>query len=130
MFFDGSSYGAVGGAGVVFEAPQGNLLSYSFKLDFSCSNNVAKYEALILGLRLAKELDLGGVEVNGGSRLVTKQVNDDFHVKETHLEPYRAEAQNLTNQSGSTLDHMGRSGNRHADILATLERKIQLNGEE
>ncbi|XP_026459795.1 uncharacterized protein LOC113360504 [Papaver somniferum] len=37
MFFDGSSYGTVGGAGVVFEAPQGEMLSYSLKLDFPCT---------------------------------------------------------------------------------------------
>ncbi|XP_026436665.1 uncharacterized protein LOC113334683 [Papaver somniferum] len=133
MFFDGSLYGSVGGSGVVFEAPQGEILSYSFKLDFPCSNNVAEYEALILGLRMAKELNLGSVEVKGDSRLVTNQVNDDFHVKEPHLPPYRAEAQRLMNQTGSTLDHIGRGRNKHANALATLEtlaRKVKLNGEE
>lgn len=70
MLFDGSSYGSVGGAGVVFETPQGELFSYSFKLDFPCRNNVVEYEALILGLRIAKELNLGNVEVKGDSRLL------------------------------------------------------------
>ncbi|XP_026419607.1 uncharacterized protein LOC113315557 [Papaver somniferum] len=130
MFFDGSSYSTVGGAGVVFEAPQGDLLSYSFKLDFPCSNNVAEYEALILGLRLARELNLGSIEVKGKSRLVMNQVNGDFHVKEPHLAPYRAEARSLMNQTGSTLDHTGKSGNRHAYALATLASKMQLNGDE
>ncbi|XP_026428858.1 uncharacterized protein LOC113324784 [Papaver somniferum] len=129
-FFDGSSYGTVGGVAVVFEASQGELLSYSFKLDFPCSNNFAKYEALILGLRMAKELNLGSVEVKGDSILVTNQVNGDFHVKELHLAPYRAEAQRLMNQTGSILDHTGRGGNKHADSLKTLESKVQLNGEE
>ncbi|XP_026440795.1 uncharacterized protein LOC113339752 [Papaver somniferum] len=112
MFFDGSSYGTVGGAGVVFETPQGEMLSYSLKLEFQSSNNVAEYEALILGLRVAKELNLGSVEFKGDSRLVTNQVNGDFHVKEPHLASYRAEAQRLMNQTGSTLDHTGRSGNK------------------
>ncbi|XP_026410397.1 uncharacterized protein LOC113305593 [Papaver somniferum] len=130
MFFDGSSYDIVGGAGVVFEAPQGELLSYSFKLAFPCSNNVAEYEALILGLRMAKEIGFGGVEIKGDSRLVTNQVNGDFHVKEPHLAPYRAEAQNLISQTGSTLDHTGRGKNKHADALETLSSKIQLNDKE
>ncbi|XP_026429355.1 uncharacterized protein LOC113325380 [Papaver somniferum] len=130
MFFDGSSYGTIGGAGVVFEAPRGELLSYSFKLDFPCSNNVSEYEALILGLRMAKELNLGSVKVKGDSRLVKNQVNGDFHVKEPHLAPYRAQAQRLMNQTGSTLDHTGRGGNKHADVLAILESKVQLNSEE
>ncbi|XP_026450782.1 uncharacterized protein LOC113350893 [Papaver somniferum] len=130
MFFDGLSYGTVGGAGVVFEAPRGEFISYSFKLDFPCSNNVAEYEVLILGLRMAKEINLGSIEVKGDSRLVTNQVNGDFHLKEPHLAPYRAEAQRLTSQTGLTLDHTGRGGNKHADALATLASKVQLNGEE
>ncbi|XP_026410482.1 uncharacterized protein LOC113305681 [Papaver somniferum] len=130
MFFDKSSYDTVGGAGVVFEAPQGELLSYSFKLDFSCSNNVAEYEALILGLRIAKELGLGGVEIKGDSRLVTNQVNGDFHVKEPHLAPDQAEAQNLISQTGSTLDHTGSGKNKNDDALETLASKMQLNDKE
>ncbi|XP_026410009.1 uncharacterized protein LOC113305123 [Papaver somniferum] len=130
MFFDGSSYDTVGEEGVVFEAPQGELLSYLFKLDFPCCNNVAEYESLILGLRMAKELGLGGVEIKGDSRLVTNQVNGNFHVKEPHLAPYRPEAQNLISQTVSTLDHTGRGKNKHADVLATLASEIQLNDNE
>ncbi|XP_026396016.1 uncharacterized protein LOC113290648 [Papaver somniferum] len=130
MFFDELSYATVGGAIVVFEAPRGDLLSYSFKLDFPCSNNIVEYEALILGLKLEKELNLWSIKVKGDSKLVTNQVSGDFHVKEPHLAPYRAEAQSPMNQTGSTLDHTGRSENRHADALETLERKMQLNGEE
>ncbi|XP_026396381.1 uncharacterized protein LOC113291015 [Papaver somniferum] len=124
IFFDGSSYDTVGGDGVVFESPQGELLSYLFKLDFPCSNNVAKYGALILGLRMAKELNIGSVEVKGDSKIVTNQVNGDLYVKESHLAPYREEAQRLMNQTGSTVDHTGRGGNKHADALATLASKV------
>ncbi|XP_026378721.1 uncharacterized protein LOC113273176 [Papaver somniferum] len=130
MFFDGSSYGTVGGAGVVFESPQVELLSYSFKLDFPCSNNVTEYEALILGLRMAKELNLGSVEVKSDSKLVINQVNGDFYIKEPHLAPYGAEAQRLMNQTASTLDHTGRGGNKHVDALKTLASKVKLNSEE
>lgn len=90
MFFNGSSYGSHGGAGIVFETPTQDLLSYTFKLDFECSNNVAEYEALILGLRLAEELDLGAIDIKGDSKLVTSQVTGKFQVKEAHLAPYRA----------------------------------------
>ncbi|XP_026399015.1 uncharacterized protein LOC113294853 [Papaver somniferum] len=101
MYFDGSYYGIGGGAWVVFEAPQGDLMSYSFKLDFPCSNNVAEYEVLILGLRIAKELNLGSMEVNGDSKLVTIQVNGDFHVKEAHLAPDGSEKPYLSNEINS-----------------------------
>ncbi|XP_026410483.1 uncharacterized protein LOC113305683 [Papaver somniferum] len=78
MFFDGSSYDFYGGAGIVFEAPKKELLSFAFKLDFECSNNVAEYEALILGLRLAEDLNLGAIDVKGDSNLVTNQISGDF----------------------------------------------------
>ncbi|XP_026442097.1 uncharacterized protein LOC113341437 [Papaver somniferum] len=130
MFFDESSYDTVGGAGVVFGAPKGELISYSFKLNFPCSNNVAEYEAFILGLRMAKELGLGGVEIKGDLRLVTNQVKGNFHVKEPHLAMHRAEAQKLISQTGSALDHTCRVKNKHVDTLATLASKMQLNDKE
>ncbi|GMH21682.1 hypothetical protein Nepgr_023524 [Nepenthes gracilis] len=42
-------------AGVVLRTPDGFEVKYSLKLDFSATNNVAEYEALLAGLRLAKE---------------------------------------------------------------------------
>ncbi|XP_026428928.1 uncharacterized protein LOC113324859 [Papaver somniferum] len=88
MFFDGSSYDSYGGAGIVFETPNKELLSFAFKLYFECSNNVAEYEALILGLRLEEELNMGSIDVKGDSKLVTNQISGDFQVKESHLAPY------------------------------------------
>ncbi|XP_026435146.1 uncharacterized protein LOC113332861 [Papaver somniferum] len=128
MFFDGSSYDSYGGAGIVFETHKKELLSFAFKLDFECSNNVAEYEALILGLRLAEELNLGAIDIKGDSKLVTNQISGDFQVKEAHLAPYRAEAQELIARRGSIfVEHTGRSTNKHADVMDTLAAKIQLN---
>ncbi|XP_026398785.1 uncharacterized protein LOC113294616 [Papaver somniferum] len=128
MFFEGSSYGSYGGAWIVFETPKKELLSFAFKLDIECNNNVAEYEALILGLRMADELNLGAIDVKGDSKLVTNQISGDFQVKEAHLTPYRAEAQEIIVRRGSTvIEHTGRSTNKHADALASLTSKLQLN---
>ncbi|XP_019246569.1 PREDICTED: uncharacterized protein LOC109226231 [Nicotiana attenuata] len=51
MYFDG----AAAGAGIVFITSQGEVLPYSFTLTQWCSNNVAEYQALILGLEMAVE---------------------------------------------------------------------------
>jgi hypothetical protein len=50
VFCDGSwgTFGA--GAAVVLVAPSKVKTCYAAKLDFSCTNNIAKYEALLLGL--------------------------------------------------------------------------------
>ncbi|KAM5583914.1 hypothetical protein ABKV19_003674, partial [Rosa sericea] len=50
LFFDGSRTETLAGAGVVLENPAGDRFSYSFQLEFRCTNNQAEYEALIIGL--------------------------------------------------------------------------------
>jgi hypothetical protein len=46
------SWGTFGaGAAAVLVAPSKVRTCYAIKLDFSCTNNIAEYEALLLGLR-------------------------------------------------------------------------------
>jgi hypothetical protein len=58
MFFDGASSSMGAGAGVVFMSPCQETISLSYKLEFEVTNNVAEYEALVLGLRAAKEMEI------------------------------------------------------------------------
>ncbi|KAK4383508.1 hypothetical protein Sango_2768500 [Sesamum angolense] len=52
MYFDRASHKEGAGAGVVFVTSKGEVLPYSFTLTQNCSNNVAEYQALILGLEI------------------------------------------------------------------------------
>ena len=55
MKFDGSYTKKNAGSGVwLYNAENNYTESHAFKLDFKCTNNVAEYEALILGLHLLK----------------------------------------------------------------------------
>ncbi|CAL9028599.1 unnamed protein product, partial [Prunus brigantina] len=56
LHVDGASNHKGAGAGVVIITPDGTLLEQAITLGFSASNNEAEYEALLAGLRLAKEL--------------------------------------------------------------------------
>jgi ribonuclease HI len=56
MFFDGSLMKTGAGAGLLFISPLGKHLCYVLRLHFPVSNNVAEYEALVNGLRIAIEL--------------------------------------------------------------------------
>ena len=58
MYFDGASRAAGSGAGVIFISPQGDLLPYSFTIVPSCTNNEAEYQALIIGLQLARDMQI------------------------------------------------------------------------
>ncbi|CAL8990953.1 unnamed protein product, partial [Prunus brigantina] len=53
---DGTSNQKGAGAGVVIITTDGTLLEQAVTLGFPASNNEAEYEALLAGLRLAKEL--------------------------------------------------------------------------
>jgi ribonuclease HI len=63
MFFDGASSSEGTGVGVVFVSPCQETISLSYKLEFEATNNVAEYEALVLGLRDAKEMGIEEVAV-------------------------------------------------------------------
>jgi len=55
MYFDGSSNKEGAEVGVWVRSPDKVTYLHSFKLMFKCTNNVAEYEALMLGLNVLKE---------------------------------------------------------------------------
>ena len=77
LYFDGAARKLGAGAGVVFITPSRGLIPYSFSLLSLCSNNMAKYEALIIGL----EMHIDSLQVFGDSQLIIKQINDQYAVK-------------------------------------------------
>ena len=58
MYFDGSLMNKGARAGLVFVSPLEIRMRYMVRLHFPSSNNVAEYEALINGLRIAIELGI------------------------------------------------------------------------
>jgi ribonuclease HI len=65
MSFDGVSCREGAGAGIWINHPKGDSKLCSYKLVFECTNNMAKYEALILGLKVLKELGANIIIVHG-----------------------------------------------------------------
>jgi ribonuclease HI len=63
MFFDGACTKESVGAGVVLISPSKKTSHLSFKLDFNVTNNIAEYEALLLGLNATKEMDIKRLQV-------------------------------------------------------------------
>ena len=62
------------GVGLVFISPLGVCMRYMVHIHFPSSNNVAEYEALINGVRIAIELGIRRLDVRGDSQLVIDQV--------------------------------------------------------
>ena len=55
MYFNRSLMKKGAGVGLVFVSPLGVRMRYMVRIHFPSSNNVAEYEALINGLRIANE---------------------------------------------------------------------------
>ena len=75
IHFDGSRQLEGSVAGVILTSPRGDKFYYVLRLMFPCTNNAAKYEALLHGLRMAKEMNLNRVRCFGHSDLVALQVS-------------------------------------------------------
>ena len=56
LFFYGSEYLKGVGVGIVLIYTQYGIISMAYKLNFECTNSMAKYEALILGLKVAMNI--------------------------------------------------------------------------
>jgi ribonuclease HI len=63
MYFNGSLVKEGASLGFVFVSPLGVCMRYVVHVHFLASNNVAEYEALINGLRIAIELGIRRLEV-------------------------------------------------------------------
>ena len=85
MFFDGACSKEAAGAGIVLVSPTQKYIRLSFKLTFQVTNNIAEYEALILGLSAAKEMGIKGLKVFGDADLIIQQVNQAFQAKHTEM---------------------------------------------
>ena len=81
MFFDGASSRESVGVGVVFISPTQEIMSLSYKLEFETTNNVEEYEALVLGLRAAKDMKTEELAVFGDVELIVHQFKNMYQDK-------------------------------------------------
>jgi hypothetical protein len=87
MYFDGSLMKTGAGAGLLFISPLGKHVHYVLRLHFSASNNVAEYEDLVNGLRIAIELGVRRLDARGDSQLVIDQVMKNSHCRDKKWRP-------------------------------------------
>ena len=89
MSFDGSCGKAGSRACIrVYNAVNNSAQGHSYKLNFQCTNNIAEYEALLLGLQMLKKLGAKRISVHGDSELVIKQVKGLYATKHARLRVY------------------------------------------
>jgi ribonuclease HI len=123
LFSDGACRGnpGAGGAGAVIMDDRENLIWEGKEYLGHCTNNIAEYRALILGLKGALANGFKILEVYLDSELLAKQINGSYRVKNEKLQVLMKEVRNLlTSFESVEVKHVLRSHNSHADKLANM----------
>ena len=117
--FDGFSTTQSGGVRVVLYHEEDKAMVLSFKLEFSCSNNMAEYEAYLTRLAMTLEMGIKHLKVMGDSNPVVCQTKGSFALKEPSLVLYRTMAQKMEEKfSTFEIDHAPRNENRYARCVS------------
>ncbi|GJU79448.1 reverse transcriptase domain-containing protein [Tanacetum coccineum] len=82
LFMDGSSCIDGSGAGLIIINLEGMEFTYALRFRFSATNNEAEYEALIAGLRIARQMGVQNLQANVDSKLVA---NQEKSIDEQHI---------------------------------------------
>ncbi|XP_015960134.1 uncharacterized protein LOC107484040 [Arachis duranensis] len=85
LYFDGSKHKDGAGVGILIISLEGFPSEFLFELKYTCSNNVAEYEALILGLEILISKGVLEVQILGNSQLVLKQLSNEFKCNNERL---------------------------------------------
>ncbi|GJY13401.1 reverse transcriptase domain-containing protein [Tanacetum coccineum] len=121
LFTDGSSCIDGSGAGLILTNPEGVEFTYAMRFRFEATNNEAEYEALIVGLRIAKQMGVKNLQANVDSRLVANQVNGSYVVNESGMVQYLEKVKMLTsNFKEFSIKQVPRSENKKADALRKI----------
>jgi ribonuclease HI len=121
MYFDGSLVKTGACASLLFVSPLGRHVRYVIRLHFPASNNVAEYEALVNGLRIAIELGVRHLDARGNPQLVIDQVMKNSHCRDRKMEVYCDEVRRLEDKFyGLELNHVARRYNKTVDELAKI----------
>jgi ribonuclease HI len=122
MYFDGSSSKEGFGAGIVLISPMQEVITLSYKMEFETTNNIVEYEALVLGLRAAKDMVIESLAVFGDSELIINQVKNIYQAKKQRLKQYRNEVWDLVDNFflAFNISFIPREENQKEDSLALV----------
>lgn len=121
LYSDGACRGnpGYGGAGAVLIDEKGNTVATAREFLGLCTNNIAEYKALILGLEEALKRQCRKLHIFLDSELLVKQINGSYQIKSSHLKVLMHDVKRLLSSLDEyTVEHIDRSKNHVADLLA------------
>lgn len=121
LYTDGACRGnpGQGGAGAVLVDESGNIFATIKKSLGLCTNNIAEYKALIMGLEEALKRKCRRLHIFLDSELLVNQINGQYKVKNENLKILMRDVRKLLSYLDNyTIKHIDRSQNHLADHLA------------
>ncbi|XP_070057916.1 uncharacterized protein [Nicotiana tomentosiformis] len=126
MFFNGEANIKGVRIGTVLILEYGQHYPASAKIRFPCSNNMAEYEACILGIRMAVDINVKELLVIGDSDLLIHQDQGEWSTKNVKILPYLHCVKELCKKfTKIEFKHVPRIQNEFTDALATLSSTNQ-----
>jgi len=132
LFCDGASRGNPGRAAagaVLYDEMGAEVEALSKALGGTeITNNVAEYEALLLGLEAARRRGARRISIRSDSELMVKQVLAEYQVRKPELRVRHTRAMTLLKQFDAwDIEHVRREKNSRADELAnqTLDSALK-----
>lgn len=123
LYSDGACRGnpGAGGAGAVITDAEGNVVWEGRQYLGHCTNNIAEYKALILGLKGALAAGYKNLDVYMDSELLARQINGSYRVKNENLKILMQEVRQLLSSFDNVaVKHVLRCHNAQADSLANM----------
>ncbi|XP_027351204.1 uncharacterized protein LOC113862312 [Abrus precatorius] len=121
LHVDGSSNRLGSRAGVIIEGPNVFTIEQSIQFGFKASNNQAECKALLVGLRLAKEMGIKRITGWSDSKVVGEQINDTYQVRDPVMLKCYQEFKKIKDEFDEVcVWHTPRNMNERANRLARL----------
>nr|GEX90334.1 reverse transcriptase domain-containing protein [Tanacetum cinerariifolium] len=117
----GASSSKGSGESLVLNGPSGVEHTYALRLTFDSTNNVAEYEALLAGLRIARRMNIQNLEAKVDSKLVASQINDNYIASYDKMMKYLAkEKEYIACFKSFSIKNIPRNQNQKSDVLNKL----------
>ena len=120
LYADGGSRGNPGpsGIGVIIKDAKQKKVKELSRYIGEATNNIAEYNALVLGLEEAAALDASDIVIYLDSELLVKQLSGEYRVKDEAMRVLFEKALGILKHFDSfEIQHIAREKNKEADKL-------------
>nr|GEZ86863.1 reverse transcriptase domain-containing protein [Tanacetum cinerariifolium] len=121
LYTDGASSSDGSSTGLMLIDPEGKEYTYALCFEFKTTNNEAKYEALLAGLRIAQEIEIVKLAILVDFQLLVNQIKGIYASKQPAIREYlQRTKETLRSFKSYTIEHIRRNQNKKDDALSKL----------